>query len=232
MRPKETAWLACHLGVLLILPMCFQLAVASDPSPHGLLDRAVAATPDVAHGEVLYKRYCSRCHEARGSGGGEREFPQLAGQQRQYLLTQLVQIIALDRVAPKMHQVLARDALAEPQALSDVTAYLAAQPHDSHGEHGDGHRLGRGRELYDARCAQCHGALGAGQPQGPIPAIAGQNYTYLVSQLKGFAAGHRSKAQPEVIDAVSKLTPNDVSAVADFMSRLPDNADLQDGAAR
>jgi cytochrome c553 len=206
--------------------------MASDRSAYGLLDRAVAATPDVAHGEVLYEHYCSRCHETRGSGGREREFPQLAGQQRQYLLTQLVQIIASDRVAPKMHPVLARGALAEPQALSDLTAYLAAQPHDPHGEHGDGHRLGRGRELYNARCAQCHDALGAGQSQGPIPAIAGQNYTYLVSQLKGFAAGHRPKAGPEVIDAVNKLSPNDVRAVADFMSRLPDSAEPQYGVVR
>jgi cytochrome c553 len=212
--------------------MCFRPTAALEGSPYALLDHAVAATPDVAHGEVLYKQYCSRCHEARGSGGGERAFPQLAGQQRQYLLTQLVQIIAFDRIAPKMHQVLARDALAEPQALSDLTAYLAAQPHDAHGEHGDAHRLGQGRTVYDAHCAQCHGALGAGQPQGPIPAVAGQNYTYLVSQLKGFATGHRSKANPEVIDAVSKLSFNDVRAVADFMSRLPDSADLEYGVVR
>lgn len=196
-----------------------------DRPPNALLDRAIAATPDLAQGEALYKHYCMRCHEARGSGDGEREFPQLAGQQRLYLLTQLVQIMALDRLAPKMHQVLAQSPLSEPQALSDVTAYLAVQPHDSHGEHGDAHRLGRGRELYDTRCAPCHGALGGGQAQGPVPAVAGQNYTYLVGQLKGFAAGHRSKADPQVIDAVGRLRPNDVSAVADFMSRLPQSAD-------
>lgn len=214
--------------MLPLLLMCSRV-IASDQAPHVLLDRALAATPDVAHGEALYEHYCSRCHEARGSGGDERQFPQLAGQQRQYLLTQLVQIIDVERSARKMHQVLARSDLSDPQSLSDVTAYLAVQPHDSHGEHGDAHRLGRGRELYSTRCAQCHGALGAGQAQGSIPAIAGQNYTYLVGQLKGFAAGHRSKADPIVIDAMSKLAPDDISAVADFMSRLPQSADVHYG---
>jgi cytochrome c553 len=208
--------------------LCFQAALASD-EPRALLDRARAATPDAAHGKVIYERYCIRCHEARGSGGGEREIPQLAGQQRQYLLRELVQIINADRLAPKMHQVLARPELANPQVLSDVTAYLAAQPHDTHGEHGDALRLGRGRELYNARCAGCHGALGDGQAQGTVPAIAGQNYTYLVDQMKGFAAGHRSKADPAVIEVVGKLTPEDMRAVADFMSRLPQSADARYG---
>jgi cytochrome c553 len=223
-RRTETVWVAGPSALLLLLSVWIRPGLAADQSPQDLLDRAVAATPDVAHGGALFKHYCERCHDDRGSGGGDREFPQLAGQQRQYLLTQLVQIITLDRFAPKMHRVLARDALAEPQALSDLTAYLAAQPHDSHGEHGDGSRLGLGRALYDQRCAQCHGALGSGQTPGPIPAIAGQNYTYLVRQLKGFAAGHRSKAEPAVIDAVSKLSADDISAVADFMSRLPESA--------
>ncbi len=204
--------------------MCFQAAFASDGSAHALLDRALAATPDAAHGRALYERHCVRCHETRGSGGGDREIPQLAGQQRRYLLTQLARIIALDRYAPKMHRVLAQRDLSDPQALSDVTAYLAAQPHDPHGEHGDALRLGRGRELYKARCAVCHGALGDGRAEGAIPSIAGQNYTYLVDQLNGFAAGHRSKADPAVIEAVSKLAPDDRKAVADFMSRLPQSA--------
>jgi cytochrome c553 len=208
--------------------MGLQPGFASDES-QALLDRALAAAPDVAHGQAVYESSCIRCHEARGSGRGEREIPQLAGQQRQYLLTQLVRIIAVDRVAPKMHRVLAQRDLSNPQALSDVTAYLAAQPHDTHGEHGDALRLGRGRELYKARCASCHGTLGEGRAQGPTPAIAGQNYTYLVDQMKGCAAGHRSKASPAVIDAVSKLAPDDMRAVADFMSRLPESADARYG---
>ena len=209
--------------------LCCRMGLASDETAQALEERALAATPDVAHGRALYEHYCIHCHEARGSGGGDREIPQLAGQQRQYLLNQLTDIIALDRLAPKMHRVLTQRGLSDPQALSDVTAYLAAQPHDSHGEHGDALRLGRGREVYNTRCAACHGALGNGRTDGAIPAIAGQNYTYLVGQMIGFAAGHRSKADPAVIDAVGKLAPEDMKAVADFMSRLPQSADERYG---
>ena len=86
----------------------------------------------------------------------------------------------------------------------------------------------------DVRCTtrvapRVTGALGNGRADGAIPAIAGQNYTYLVGQMNGFAAGHRSKADPAVIDAVSKLAPDDMKAVADFMSRLPQSADARYG---
>jgi hypothetical protein len=47
--------------------------------------------------------------------------------------------------------------------------------------------------------------------------------------MNGFAAGHRSKADRAVIDAVGKLAPDDRRAVADFMSRLPESADARYG---
>jgi cytochrome c553 len=129
-----------------------------------------------------------------------------------------------------MHRVLAQPPLQDPRSLSDLTAYLAAQPADSHGEHGDPHRLGRGRSLYDLRCAECHGAHGEGNAQGPIPAVGGQNYTYLLNQLNGFAVGHRAKAESDMIAAVRSLSANDKEAIADFISRMPQSADPRYGA--
>ena len=124
-----------------------------------------------------------------------------------------------------MHQVIARPPLQDPQSLSDLSAYLAAQPPDSDGEHGDAHRLGRGRSLYNTRCAECHGARGEGRAQGPIPAVGGQNYTYLLTQLNGFAVGHRAKVEAGLINAMSSLSADDMRAVADFMSRMPQSVD-------
>lgn len=222
----SNGWRICS-GVLGSLLAVAGVAQAQDSA--SLMERALAATPNLHRGAALYEHHCVHCHEARGTGMGERQYPQLAGQQRQYLLNQLVQIIAHDRFAPKMHQVLISNALDNPQALSDLTAYLAAQPHDPHGEHGDAHRLGRGRALYAERCAQCHGALGMGQAPGTIPAVSGQNYSYLVMQLRGFAAGHRLNSEPELAKAMTDLSSNDISAVADFISRLPESADSHYG---
>jgi cytochrome c553 len=190
-----------------------------------LSSRALATTPDLEQGRGLYQRFCKRCHDVGGSGTGDREFPRLAGQQRTYLLNQLAQFITLDRYAPSMHLVLARSPLLDPQSLSDLSSYLSAQPPDSHGEHGDAHRLGRGRSLYNTRCAECHGARGEGHARGPIPAVAGQNYTYLLTQLNGFAVGHRAKVESDLITAVRSLSADDVRAVADFMSRMPQSVD-------
>jgi cytochrome c553 len=194
-----------------------------------LSHQALARTPNLQQGSSLYQRFCERCHDVRGSGTGNRQFPRLAGQQRTYLVNQLAQFVTLDRYAPSMHQVLAQPPLGDPQSLSDLSFYLAAQAPDLHGEHGNAHRLGRGRSLYNSRCAACHGTRGEGQAQGPVPAVGGQNYTYLLSQLNGFAAGHRAKVDSHLIDAVRSLSADDRSAVADFMSRMPQSVDLHYG---
>ncbi len=215
-----------------VVRLCSLLVLCLQPSPgraqsqaFELTTQALAASADLEQGKVLYERYCKRCHDAGGNGTSDREVPRLAGQQRIYLLNQLAQFIALDRYAPIMHRVLARPPLLDPQALSDLSAYLAALPPGSHGEHGDPHWLGLGRILYDLRCGQCHGTYGKGNAQGPIPAVGGQNYTYLLNQLNGFAVGHRSKVDSGLLTAVRALSVDDRKAVADFMSRMPDSVD-------
>jgi len=221
----ELRSLAAHImGAVLLTSLPLR---ALDLSRCELLSQAAHATPDPSHGKQLYEEHCVRCHRPEGSGTGERQYPQLASQQEQYLLEQLVEFVTLDRLAPKMHQILAQSTLANPQSLRDLSDYLASQPHDEHGEHGDGHRLGRGRRIYDQYCAGCHGTLGEGRAKGSVPAVDGQNYTYLLAQLKGFVAGHRSRAEPAVIAAVSNLSPDDKAAVADFMSRMPDSRDAK-----
>jgi len=216
-------------GVMRLCPlivMCLQPNQGrAQNQAYELSSQALAASPDLQQGAGLYQRFCKHCHDAGGSGNGHREVPRLAGQQRIYLLNQLVQFITLDRYAPSMHRVLARPPLLDPQSLSDLSAYLAAQPPDSHGEHGDAHRLGLGRILYNRRCAECHGAHGKGNAQGPIPVVGGQNYTYLLNQLNGFAVGHRAKVESELLSAVRSLSANDMEAVADFMSRMPESVD-------
>ena len=209
-----------------LIVMCFHPNQGRAQSQaYELTTQALAANPDPEQGKALYQRFCERCHDAGGSGNRNREVPRLAGQQRIYLLNQLTEFITLDRYAPLMHRVLVRPPLPDPQSLSDLSAYLAAQPSDSHGEHGDPHWLGLGRILYNLHCAECHGLHGGGNAQGPIPAVGGQNYTYLLSQLNGFAVGHRAKVESALITAVRSFSANDMKAVADFISRMPESVD-------
>lgn len=209
-----------------LLVLCLQPNLGrAQGQAYELSNQAIAASPDLERGKALYQRFCMRCHDAGGNGNRNREVSRLAGQQRLYLLNQLVQFITLDRYAPLMHRVIARPPLLDPQALSDLSAYLAELPADSHGEHGDPHWLGLGRIVYNLRCVQCHGTHGEGNAQGPIPAVGGQNFTYLLNQLNGFAVGHRAKVESDLLTAVRSLSANDKEAVADFMSRMPESVD-------
>jgi cytochrome c553 len=144
----------------------------------------------------------------------------LAGQREFYLLEQLVWFAALNRIAPEMHRIVERPELDNPQALRDVAGYLAHKVHSTRTDHGDGHALEAGKRTYTQACAMCHGENGQGSDAEPIPAIGGQHYPYVLAQLKGFAAGHRSDAGPPVIDFTAGLSPEEQRGVADYVSRL------------
>jgi cytochrome c553 len=77
---------------------------------------------------------------------------------------------------------------------------------------------------------ECHGTYGEGNAQGPIPAVGGQIYTYLLGQLNGFAVGHRAKVESDLITVVRSLSQNDAKALADYISRMPQSVDPHYGA--
>jgi len=44
-----------------------------------------------------------------------------------------------------------------------------------------------GERIYGQSCAICHGKIGEGSDDEPIPAIGGQHYRYILNQLAAFA---------------------------------------------
>jgi cytochrome c553 len=186
-----------------------------------LTKETMALTPDRASGEHLYIQYCSACHKRSGWGSGPREVPTLAGQQETYILEQLFQFSVLERRKDEMHEVVARPEIDRPQALRDVSAYIASRPRNPDPDRGDGTRLSAGERMYRQSCLECHGKNGEGSSEDLIPAVGGQQYGYLLVQLREIARGHRKNLQPAVIDFVAALSPAEIEAVADYMSRLP-----------
>jgi cytochrome c553 len=180
----------------------------------------MAAAPDAPHGEVLYLKHCTRCHSPAGWGKGPAAVPSLAGQREYYLIEQLIQVSTLERNVPEMHRVLTAPDLDRPQAVRDLAAYLAHAPRDPHSEQGSGRDLSKGEQVYKRQCAMCHGKNGEGSEDEPIPAVGGQHYDYLLTQLRGFAAGHRGTVEPPVLDFTAGLSSPELAAVADYMSRL------------
>jgi YVTN family beta-propeller protein len=70
-------------------------------------------------------------------------------------------------------------------------------------------------------CAGCHGANGV-SPTDAFPNLAGQGYTYLVSQIKAFRAGMRKN--PLMESASRALTDQDIENLATYFSGLKPGA--------
>jgi cytochrome c553 len=217
-RPAST-WTHC---VLLSLALLLG-AAGSTAGPRTVesFDEAMSLRPDAARGARLYRSDCAGCHGPAALGDPRSITPALAGQVESYLLKQLVDFVELDRTAPQMHRLMARQHLAQPQAWRDLTAFLSALPAHAKPETGPGARLGEGARLFEDNCAACHGESGEGQPEGMMPALRGQHYSYLLLQLRSFDADHRTNVEMPFLEYMAFLSRQDLEAVADFISRLP-----------
>jgi cytochrome c553 len=81
--------------------------------------------------------------------------------------------------------------------------------------------LERGANLFKA-CIACHGSDGGGQPNGDVPAIAGQYRQVLLRQLVDFHFGERWDVRMEAIASSHSLSgAQELADVAGFVSALP-----------
>jgi len=186
-----------------------------------LRSRASAATPDAEHGRILYLKHCAACHRSHAWGDGPREIPALAGQRQPYLIEQLALFASDQRQGslmhgPAMHDTLQRPDLDRPQAIADLAAYLSPAPLNPEPEQGEGGALAAGGSIYIKACSACHDSAGRGSAD--VPAIGGQHYSYLLAQLRGFAAGRRD--HPSFPGFAGGLSGEQQQTVADYVSRL------------
>lgn len=196
-------------------------AAQTNPQAAVLIHDAMALEPDSDRGAASYREHCASCHGERAWGDAAKAVPALAGQREFYLVTQLAAIAELGRIAPDMHRALQRGDLAQPQSVRDLAAFLAGEPPNREPQHGAGRALQAGERAYARGCAQCHGKRAEGSAKEPIPALAGQHYSYLILQLRNFAAGHRGLVEPPVLDFTAGLSADEREAIADYLSRLP-----------
>lgn len=193
---------------------------AAVPAVHELTGKAMAATPDPQHGQILYSSQCSECHGAKAWGDPKKDIPSLAGQRTLYLVVQLADFALLERNGSEMHKAAVSADVGNAQGIRDLAAYLSQAPANPQPVRGDGRALKSGKQLFQRQCAMCHGKNAEGSAEEPIPALAGQHYRYTLAQLKNFAAGHRGQVEPPVIDFTAGLSAEDQSGIADYLSRL------------
>lgn len=189
-----------------------------------------AASADVAFageaGGVQAKiEYCQICHGSSGQGfRGYYTMPRLAGQQPEYLESQLRDYADGRRVNPVMSNV----ARGVPTGMYGAIAahFKALNPPPA----GGGGNVALGGEIFAnglpesnvPACSACHGPAAKGV--GQIPRLAGQMPSYLVETLSNWSR-YRSRESAGGLSAIMvptthNLTPAQISAVAAYVSNL------------
>ena len=181
------------------------------------------AEGDAAAGQAK-TAICAACHGADGNSTNPL-WPKLAGQNAKYTAKQVREIKAgVVRKSPLMAPMVA--ALSD-QDIEDIAAFYATQPRS--GGFASEERAALGEKIYRGgniatgvpACMSCHGPRGSGNPLGGIPAVSGQHAQYAAKQLEDFRAEFRSNDPNGMMrDGVRFLTPNEMTAVAEYMSGL------------
>lgn len=201
----------------------------ADQQASGLDNAAPQVLALVRHGRD-HMWSCASCHGAAGEGNAST--PRLAGQVSDYLTKQLVDFRS--GVRDNAHMTYVAKALDEGEIRALAAYYAQIQLPSQVGPRLDGD-LERGRQLTHEgdwkqnvpACVQCHGAGGEGV-QPSFPALAGQQPEYVFGQLAQWHAGARGNSPQRLMDRiVQRMSPEDMRAVADYLSTLP----LQPAAA-
>jgi cytochrome c553 len=197
-------------GVMLLVYA--SLTAAAEP--------AAAAKPDLARGQQIASSVCAACHGADGNSANAM-YPVLAGQHEDYIVAQLTAFKSGARPSPIMQGMAAG---LSTEDMRNVGAWFESRKPAEHFAHDkalvqQGERIWRGGVAATdvPACAGCHGAAGHGIP-AQFPRLAGQHPELSFGWLKAFAAGTRPN--PVMGPIASKLSENDMKAVAEYISGL------------
>lgn len=187
----------------------------------GLLAVSACATndkQDVVAGTV---HMCSSCHGMEGKSVSPT-FPRLAGQQKDYLVTQLKAFRDHTRADPHAHTYMWGMAA----ALSDTTIDGLADYYSSQtpvpGQPDTSPDVVAGKKIYEEgipdlsvpACGGCHGDQAQGG--GAFPRLAGQHRPYIEQQLAAFSSN--SRANEIMHDNAKSLTPETERQLAAFLA--------------
>jgi cytochrome c553 len=183
------------------------------------LSATVWAQADEARAKKIVGGVCFVCHGAEGESSSE-VFPRLAGQHWQYIAKQLDNFKTGKRKSTAMADMVAKLTPDEMEALGkffEKQKFEVEPPKDAD-------LAGMGKYIYLhgnkfsglAACASCHGADAKGTSS--LPRLAGQYASYIETQLKQFNQRERTNDNAVMHAIVSKMTPLEMAAVAEYLS--------------
>jgi cytochrome c553 len=158
---------------------------------------------------------CATCHGADGNSKAGN-FPNLAGQNWRYIYIQLKDFKEGRRTDPVMSPMAAS---LSRQDMIDIANFYAAQPAKPSNFKTDDTKVSRGKAKADETlCAMCH--LGGFSGQNEIPRVAGQQYEYVVKQLKDFKARSRTNDAGNMTSVAQTLSDTDIENLAHYIASL------------
>ena len=175
---------------------------------------ALPAAADIAAGEKK-AAVCAACHGEAGNSTNP-QWPSLAQQPAQFISTSLFMFREGNRKNDLMTPMAKPLSNAE---MNDLAAYFAAQKAAPPKHKSKPENVAAGPGLAKKfNCSQCHGPQLLGQQH--IPRLAGQQYDYLLEQLKGFKAQTRADIDGNMTSAAQALTMQDIELLADYLAGL------------
>jgi cytochrome c553 len=187
-----------------------------------MVSSVAVAGGDAAAGKAK-SAMCAGCHMADGNSVNGM-WPKLAGQHESYIIKQLQDFKAGDRVDPTMQPMAA--GLSEDD-MANLAAFYSSQA--LKGGEADPALVEKGKEIFMsgnmatgvAACSACHAPNGVGNPAANFPALQGQHADYTVKTLKDFRAGNRANDAGKMMQGVAaKMTDDEIAAVASYIQGL------------
>jgi cytochrome c553 len=179
---------------------------------------------DKLHAQKVAVTVCGTCHGPTGNST-QPKFPRLAGQNANYLATQLKAFRSQVRGDPDaIGYMWGMAAELDDDTIAALAAYYAAQKPDA-SRAGDAAAIARGREIYEKgisaegvpACSSCHGPDAHGTQD--FPRLAGQHAQYVLKQLASFQSNMRKVA---VMHGVAQnLRLPEMESVAAFLEAQP-----------
>jgi cytochrome c553 len=158
---------------------------------------------------------CAACHGADGNSVSG-EIPKLAGQTWRYLYTQLRDFKEGRRSNPVMTP---QAAALSRDDMINIANYYAAQTLKPGNFAVDENKAKLGKAKADETlCTMCH--LGGFLGQNEIPRVAGQNYAYVVAQLKAFRERTRTNDAGNMTSVARTLSDADIENLGHYLAGL------------
>ncbi len=168
---------------------------------------------------------CAACHGLDGNSTNG-QWPRLAGQHPEYIVSQLKALKEGKRQNPLMSPM----AMAlSNEDMADLAAYFSKQRPQIGGANPalaePGAKLYRGGNKVSgvAACMACHGPNGAGNGPANYPRLSGQHAEYVKLQLEAYRREERGSSSPtgQIMQSISKrLSNQEIEAVASYIDGL------------